>query len=431
MGERIIRRPEVRRRRRRRKPPIAAILLIVVAVAAIVGVMGGKYVAHTLGGVSVIDILKRPFAGKRYVRILMLGEDNTGNRKAGRHGLSDTLVVMAIDLDKKEVRAISIPRDTRVDIPGYGTCKINAANAHGGPELAKSVIQNLLGVDIDYYIATSPQGLRGLVDSVGGVYIVVDENMNYDDNHQDLHIHLRAKPEKQLLNGHDAEGYVRFRHDRWGDSGWKMVDGKKVPAGRTSRQQYFMRALVNRILAMPTKRERLATLNNAYEKGFLVSDLKIKDWDGLSELMKDIDPNKMSMALLPGAPGTICHGHRAASYWLPDDTKIAEVVDKQMRFASDAGNESSSSIEVLNGCGVAGAAGKVADKLQKAGFQVTRQGNAPGFNYDRCCVIARSGNTAGAQRIASLLNCSDIRQESKGKDLPDITVIVGRDFSDM
>lgn len=430
MGERIIRKPEVRRKRRRRKPPIAA-FLIVAAVAVLVGVIGGRYLAHTLGGVTVRELFQRPFAGKRYVRILMLGEDNTGNKKTGRHGLSDTLVVMAIDLDKKEVRAITIPRDTRTEIPGHGTCKINAANAFGGPELARSVIQNLLGVDIDYYIATSPKGLRGLVDSVGGVYIIVDENMNYDDNHQDLHIHLRAKPDKQLLNGHDAEGYVRFRHDRWGDSGWKIVDGKKVPAGRTSRQQYFMRALVNRILAMPTKRQRLAALNNAYEKGFIVSDLKIKDWDGLSDMMKDIDPNKISMAMLPGAPGTIGHGRGAASYWLPDDSKIADVVNKQMRFVDDTGDVSQVSIEVLNGCGIAGAAGKVADKLQKAGYQVTKQGNAPGFNYDKCCVIARNGNVAGAQKIASLLNCANVQEQPKSKGSADITVIVGRDYSNM
>lgn len=428
MGERVVRRTGMRRRPRRR-PPLAAILAVAV-VAVVVGVWGGLFLAHIPSIGNPLDLLRRSeLESKPIVRILMLGEDRTGSKKSGRHGLSDTLVVLAINngTKPKEVRAISIPRDTRVEIPDHGICKINAANAYGGPELSKQVIQNLLGVDIDYYIATSTGGLRGLVDLVGGVYIVVDENMNYDDNHQDLHIHLKASPEKQLLKGSDAEGYVRFRHDRWGDSGWKIVDGKKVPAGRISRQQYFMRALANRILSLPTKRERADVLSKAYEKGYILSNLNLKDWDALADFMKNVDPEKMGMAVLPGAPGM--KGH--ASYWIPDDAKIPGVVAQQMRFEASSDVGSNASIEVLNGCGVAGAASKIADKLQKAGFQVTKQGNATGFNYDKCCVITRGGNTSGVQRLASLLNCTDIRQESKGKDLPDITVIVGRDYSEM
>lgn len=427
MGEGVVRRTGVRRRSRRRPSPAA--ILAVVIVASVLGVLGGRFLAGLPSIVSLGDFL-RPcvLESKPIVRILMLGEDKSGSKISGRHGLSDTLVVLAINnqTNPKQIRAISIPRDTRVQIPGHGFCKINSANVFGGPELSKEVIQNILGVDIDYYIATSTGGLRGLVDMVGGVYIIVDENMNYDDRNQDLHIHLKASPEKQLLNGRDAEGYVRFRHDKWGDSGWKYVDGKEVAAGRIARQQYFMRALANRILALPTKRERADVLSKAYEKGYIASDLKIKDWGALAEFMKDVDPEKMGMAVLPGAPGM--KGH--ASYWMPDDAKIGEVVAKQMRFEGATDEDSSASVEVLNGCGVAGAAGRVAEKLQNAGFQVTKQGNAQGFTYDRCRVITRKGNNPGVQRIASLLHCTDIREESKREGLPDVTVIVGRDYSD-
>ena len=427
MGEMSVQGSKVRRRPRK-KPSLAAILAVVI-VASVLGVLGGLYIAGLPSIVSIGDIF-RPciLTSKPIVRILMLGEDKTGSKKTGRHGLSDTLVVLAINnqTNPKQIRAISIPRDTRVEIHGHGICKINSANAFGCPELSKEVIQNILGVDIDYYLATSTEGLRGLVDMVGGVYIVVDENMNYDDRHQNLHIHLKAGPEKQLLKGLDAEGYVRFRHDRVGDSGWKIVDGKKVAAGRIARQQYFMRALANRILALPTRRERADVLSKAYEKGYILSDLKLKDWGALAEFMKDVDPDKMGMAVLPGEPGM--KGH--ASYWMPDDAKIPEVVAKQMRFEGGTDEDLSASVEVLNGCGVVGAAGSVAEKLQKAGFQVTKQGNAPGFTYDRCRVITRKGNTPGVQRIASLLKCTDIREESKGKGLPDVTVIVGRDYSD-
>ena len=415
------------KRRKRRKPP-AGVIAIVIILGIAAGIGGGMYATHFVDLPGGIGAMFAPvFGGKPYVRILMLGEDNTGSKKSGRHGLSDTLVVLAMDTKTKEIRAVSIPRDTRVEIPGHGTCKINAANVFGGPELSRDVIQSLLGVDIDYYVATSPAGLRALVDSVGGVYVIVDENMHYNDRHQDLHIDLHASPEKQLLNGRDAEGFVRFRHDRWGDSGWRIVGGKKVAAGRVARQQVFLRALANRILALPTKRERADVLNNAIERGFVQSDLNIKDWNALADLLKDIHPEKMKMAVLPGAPGNV-HG---GSYWIPDIEKIPAVVAEQLRFEGSSEEDLTASVEVLNGSGVAGAAGKVAEKLKSEGFSVTKQGNAPDFTYDRCCVITRKGNTAGVLRIAKLLNCTDVREEAKADGRPDVTVIVGRDYTDL
>lgn len=415
----------VRRRRRRRPPP--GIVAVVILLGIAIGIAGGMYASRYLriSGGSVLDILKPQFGGKRYVRILMLGEDNTGNWKSGRHGLSDTLVVLALDTETKAVRALSIPRDTRVDIPGHGACKINAANVFGGPELTKDVIQGLLGVDIDYYVVTCPAGLRGLVDSVGGVYVIVDQNMHYRDRHQDLYIDLHASPEKQLLNGRQAEGFVRFRHDKWGDSGWRIVDGKKVPAGRIARQQIFLRALANRILALPTKRQRVDVLNNAIEKGYLQSNLSINDWNALADLFKDINPEKIRMAVLPGAPGNI-HG---ASYWIPDMDAIPQVVAEQLRFETPTQEDLSASVEVLNGCGIVGAAAQVADRLKSEGFNVTRQANAPEFNYDRCLIITRKGTTAGVVRIARLLKCGNVREEAKADGKPDVTIIVGRDYN--
>ena len=431
MGEKSV--PVKRKKRRRRMPPVIGVILVL-ALGAIVGVLGGLHIsglpiANLPGGISLKEILHpSELESKPIVRILIVGEDETAGKNSGRHGLSDTLVVLAINNETKpkQVRLISIPRDTRVRIPGHGTGKINSANVFGGPELSRDVIEGLLGIDIDYYLSTSTSGLRELVDLLGGVYIVVDQNMRYTDRKQKLYINLKASPEKQLLNGQQAEGFVRFRHDRWGDSGYKIVDGKKVAAGRIARQQYFMRALANRVLALPTKRERAAVLSEAYEKGYVKSDLNVKDWNALADFMKDIDPDKIQMDVLPGVPGM----NGQASYWLIDDDKLPAVVARQMRFEGPD-EEDSATVEVLNGCGIAGVAGRVADKLTRAGFQVTKQGNAPDFNYDHCCVITRQGRSAGVKRIASLLNCSDIRTEPKdaqGSDqLPDITVIVGRD----
>jgi len=412
------------------------LIILVVVVGSAIGIVGGTLLAtmQMNPNIPLMDLFRKPFDGQRYVRILMVGEDNTAHGRKDKHGLSDTLVVMAIDTQTREVRAISIPRDTMTEIPGHGTCKINAANVYGGPELARSVVQTLLGLDgtenkIDKYIATTTQGLRGMVDELGGVYIVVDENMHYTDHKQHLYINLRESPEKQLLDGDKAEQYVRFRHDTWGDSGFRIVDGKKVPAGRIVRQQKFMRALANRVLAMPNKDDRLTFLTKAQEKGYISSDLRINDWKDLMKTFSDFNPETISMAVLPGAPHTVGR----ASYWIPDQAKIAELVNTNLLFQGTGvmgggTDQPAPKIEVLNGTGVSGVAKAVADKLRTAGMEVDKTGNAPKSDYVECCIITRRGRVTQVDQIAQMLNCKDIQEESAKPGKPDITVIVGSNY---
>lgn len=407
-------------------------VVIVIVLGSVVGVAAGTFLAWWLPIASATHtspwqaMAGNPFGGKEQVRILMIGEDDTSKRNANGHGLSDTLVVMAFDTRTKEARALSIPRDTRVEIPGHGTCKINSAHVYGGPELTRQVVHELLGADIDYYIKTNTSGLRGLVDLVGGVYIKVDKDMRYTDRHGGLHINLKASSEKQLLNGEQAEGYVRFRHDRYGDSGYDIVDGKKVPQGRIVRQQYFMRALANRILSMEHKRDRADVLRQAIERKYIVTDLNLKDWDGLADFFKDFEPTKMAMDVLPGEPGNV-HG---ASYWLPDYDKIGDLVARNLYFQGPVGGDTTATVEVLNGSGIAGAAGKVAEQLKEAGFEVTRTDNADSFGYTRCAIISHKPKDEPVQRLAKLLNCdeTDITEDTARAKGADVTVIVGRDF---
>ena len=405
-------------------------VVLVIMLGSVVGIAGGSFLAWWLPlaratHTGLWDMVGNPFGSERYVRILMIGEDDTAKRNKDGNGLSDTLVVIAVDTETKDVRAISIPRDTRVEIPGHGTSKINAAHVYGGPILTKQTVQNLLGVNINYYVKTNTSGLRDLVDLVGGVYIVVDKNMRYTDRRGGLYINLKASPEKQLLNGRQAEGFVRFRHDAFGDSGYKIEDGQKVATGRIVRQQYFIRALANRMLSMPSKRDRARVIQTAYEKKYIVSDLNLKDWDGLADFFKDIDPQKIAMSVVPGSPQNIGGG----SYWVPDDAELRLVVAQNLLFQGVPGEENAK-IEVLNGSGIRGAAVKVADRLKEAGFEVTRTDNAPNFDYNRCCIITHKGKTEPVQRIAKLLNCDDIREEHAPNDAIDVTVIVGRDYNE-
>ena len=124
-------------------------------------------------------------------------------------GRSDTMLLLRFDPSVRSLRLLSIPRDSRVRIPGYGHRKINVANVYGGGELASSVVSNTLNdVTVDGYLRVTTDAFKQLVDLVGGVEVFVPYQMTYRDVTQNLEIDLPAG--KQTLNGEQAEQFARF-----------------------------------------------------------------------------------------------------------------------------------------------------------------------------------------------------------------------------
>lgn len=137
---------------------------------------------------------------------LLLGKDVDSSN-------TDTLIVVSYDTVNQKIGMVSIPRDTAVKRDWSNMPKINAAfhNSKAGPDVLKQEIKNTFGIPIDYYIHVDLKGFVALVDELGGVDIEVPLNMNYDDPYQNLHIHLNAG--MQHLDGQQAMGAVRYRHD--------------------------------------------------------------------------------------------------------------------------------------------------------------------------------------------------------------------------
>ncbi len=145
--------------------------------------------------------------GKSQVNIMVLGTDE--RREGGR---ADTIIVVMIRKDTKRAAAISIPRDLKVRIPGYGTQKINAVYAFnrrkGTGELmtlraVEAMFQQQVGypLQIDYYVKTDVEKFPRLFDenALGGLNLYVDRPMNYHDRHGGLHIDLEQG--HQYLDG--------------------------------------------------------------------------------------------------------------------------------------------------------------------------------------------------------------------------------------
>ena len=172
------------------------------------------------------------------INVLVMGSDY-GDSEAEKDEpkRTDAMMLLSFDPEKERVSVLSIPRDTMVILPGHKLPeKINAAYAFGGVMMAKQTVANLLGVPITHYALADWQAFTKVVDLIGGVDLLVEHDMKYDDPYADLHIDL--KQGFQHLNGQQAGQYVRYRSDELGD------------IGRAQRQQKFLRAAMEQMFSV-------------------------------------------------------------------------------------------------------------------------------------------------------------------------------------
>lgn len=168
---------------------------------------------------------KEPFS------VLLLGID-TGDLGRTEQGRSDTLMVATVNPNDNKTTLVSIPRDTYVDIVGYGTQdKINHAYAFGGAAMSMDTVEKYLDIPIDHYVSINMMGIKELVDAVGGVDVNNDLEFTYEgQNYAFGPIHL---------NGEEALGYIRMRYeDPRGDY------------GRQLRQRAVVEAVVKKVLTL-------------------------------------------------------------------------------------------------------------------------------------------------------------------------------------
>ncbi len=156
--------------------------------------------------------------------------------------LTDTMIYIKYNVKNGKVAMMSIPRDT------YVTNEYCVGNKLNGIYRGKNVVplvkevQELLDVKIDYYLIFKTDMVHELVDAVGGVEVDVPIRMKYDDPTQDLHIDLQKG--LQVLNGQQAEMFVRFRHNNDMSVGYSMGDLDRVKV-----QQTFIKAFISTVLS--------------------------------------------------------------------------------------------------------------------------------------------------------------------------------------
>jgi len=241
----------------------------------------------------------QPLHQTDHTNILVIGIDDAAT---GAWGRTDTIMIVSLTPDNK-INLLSIPRDTLVNINGYGYGKINSAYTYGGAVKILETIQEILGVPINHYITINFKSAANIVDIIGGVVIDVQKNFKYQDKTSKLYIDI--KKGTQLLNGIQAACYMRFRHDAYAD------------IGRIYRQQKFIKAVLKK-LKDPVMIFKIPQL---IEAGFNYIDTDM-DLFTISELGLKVINNDMSLntAAVPGYPIT-----RDASYWIMDQAKTQKL----------------------------------------------------------------------------------------------------------
>ncbi len=343
-------------------------------------------------------ILSPPFGGRDAVSILAMGVDDSEGR-----GLADTIIAAVLRPRTGEIAALSIPRDSRVYVPGVGVRRINEAHSFGARPLTIETAELLLGFPFDYYIAVNIPGMAKLVDALDGVDLDVEKRMYYRDRAQNLLIDLRPGP--QHLNGDQAMGYVRFRHDAQGD------------LGRIKRQRKFLRAAARELLA-PQNVTRIKQLATVFLET-VTTNLTFSDLLALKRMVEDLGPDGIRITTLPGHP-RIIEGHSMIEL---DPRQVQAAVDRVL-WGQGVG------VTVLNGTDINGLAGRTASLLEEHGCHIVEVGNAE-HQARTTVIVDHRGQTRRAERVASWIGGGVISVAPDGDNPADITVILGRDAADI
>ena len=257
---------------------LIASLLIILSTAAATSISALDYlggIASALGHngrLSKVDRFLAHGYGGGPQTILVIGSNYRPNGSTGKNGLSDTVMLIRLNPVEGTINMLSIPRELKVNIPGYGIGKINAAYSYGGPELTLRTLKEVTGLAVNHVFVVGFEGFARAVDAIGCVYVDVDQRYYHTNEGvapSEEYSEINIEPGYQKLCGKKALEFVRYRH----------TDNDIV---RGARQQDFLRDVRQ---AIPTEQliEQRNLLINIFTK-YTTSDLH--STEQLLELLK-------------------------------------------------------------------------------------------------------------------------------------------------
>ena len=297
------------RGKRIRRTILLTLMGVLIAGVTACGLWFGKIVSKLNNGEIITSGLLSSLTDSDVTRdpfyVLLLGTDGRPGDTAYR---ADSIILARVDPKAKQVTLISIPRDTKVEYKG-STMKINATHAYDGAEGMVNAVNELCDVEISHYAEISFDGMKTLVDAVGGIDINATDGV--DDPEAGP---VTIEPGQQHMDGEAALTYCRARH--------QYADGDYT---RMRHQRQVIGALANAVLnnmditRLPGVIESLSDM--------VVTDLSVQDIVSLANAMRGMDTDNMWSANLPSWAGedTYIDGQ---SYVFVYEDKLKEMMER-------------------------------------------------------------------------------------------------------
>ena len=372
------------------------------------------------------------------IKVLILGVSNGIEAK-----LTDTIMVASYNPNTQRATLLSIPRDTYI---GSNTAKATAGQKINAiysisedPNKVLKEINKLTNLDIKYYLVIETEALKEVVNTIGGVKFNVPINMDYDDTTQDLAIHIKAG--EQVLNGEQAEGVVRFRHNN--DMTSYPIEYGDNDIGRMRTQREFLKAVMQQTL----KLENIFKLNQWLE--ILHKNVKTNiDFDVAKDYIPyavEFSTENLLTDTLPGTTPDLRKTNNVSIFvadkkktqqlveelfYTRDETADYTVVDEnsgENEKNTTSNNLSNIKIEVLNGTGNSKQLTEVVEKLKKAGYNVTKTGTT---NSTKKTTIINKKDITQTQldSIKDNIGIGTISNSKSASSKVDVTIIIGTDY---
>ena len=380
------------------------------------------------------------------IKVLVLGVSTDLDSE-----LTDTIMVASYNPNTQKANLLSIPRDTftgKYKNKATASQKINALyNINKNPQKTLDAVNEITGLDIQYYVLVRTEALIKLVDAIGGVEFNVPIDMKYDDPTQDLHIDLKAGVQK--LNGDKAEQLLRWRHSNY-------KNGVMTTYPSEYGNDDFGRMRTQRDFIVETLKQTLKP-GNIFKIGEIL-EIAHKNVETNLELsyIKDYIPyavefntENMTTATLPGTTPDMKETNNVSVFIV--DKKESEKLIQSMFFSDVAENESDNTnttsnstsssntvstnskdsskitIELLNGSGDKTKLEEAKKVLEDAGYDVKKTGSITSIS--KTIITNKKGiSDDNLKQIKEALGTGSISTNKSSTSLVDVSIVIGKDF---
>lgn len=257
------------------------------------------------------ELRKTPAKEGDPMTVALYGIDSDSQRQQENSGQrSDSIVLMSINPEDKKTVMVSIPRDTRAKIVGKNTTeKINHAYAYGGPDMAVKSLEKLMDVPVDHYVSINMDGVKTVVDELGGVTLTSNASFTTKDTKNTYQF---EKGKEYKMNGEQALAYMRSRKE----------EGAGGDEGRQQRQQQVITAVAREAFSMNS----VTKLNGIFKaaQNNLKTDLSFVQ---LNRFKSDYDKAQDNVERLT-INGQNALGDDNLYYFYPDDNSLKDIKQK-------------------------------------------------------------------------------------------------------